>query len=146
MNRLSLKGVRILLSLLFAVILGACEFAPTSTTVSIKNNTDTTFYYWLKYNLADFSAESGRAPSLASGEEKNWDISGDLSAAGAKDGCLTVVVMTESEYNAFKAGDYKDRSDSELFLLKGKYKEASPQESYTVTIEGTASDYSISIK
>ena len=65
--------------ILSVLSLTACQFSPTSTTVTITNDTNEEFVYWLSYRLGEMQNIDDRAPTLAPGESRTWIIKGTLS-------------------------------------------------------------------
>ena len=66
----------VFLSMLFGAffLLSSCQFSPTSTTVTITNNSGEEIVYWLEYRLGEMQDIDYIAPTLADGESKIWTI------------------------------------------------------------------------
>ena len=88
--------------ILSVLSLTACQFSPTSTTVTITNDTNEEIVYWLSYRLGEMQDIKDRAPTLAPGESKTWKIKGTLSATAEKEVGLYVNVLSSEDFDELK--------------------------------------------
>ena len=134
-----------------AFILSSCQFSPTSTTVTIKNESDVEIAYWLEYRLGSMQDLDKPAPTLKPGESFTWPISGKLSATAEKENGLLVEVIEESELDLFKKAN-KNRKDSDILLYVSSYdvpkisNSFDAAETYKVVIKGVSSKEDIKLQ
>lgn len=132
--------------ILSVLSLTACQFSPTSTTVTITNDTNEEFVYWLSYRLGEMQNIDDRAPTLAPGESRTWIIKGTLSAFAETEKGLYVYVLSSEYFDELKYGDYKSLDDWYILLREGICGDFDAADSYEVSITGTASDSDIILK
>ena len=141
----------VLLSMLLGGIflLSSCQFAPTSTTVTITNNSGEAIVYWLEYRLGDMQDIDYTAPTLANGESKTWSITGRLSAIAEKENGLGVYVVSKKEFDIYKKAN-PDTRDSSIIIYKSEvphiFNSFEAADSYNVVIKGTSSNTDIELK
>ena len=107
-----------------------------------KNN----FVYWLTYRLAEMQNIKDRAPTLAPGESKTWNIKGTLSATAEKEVGLYVHVLSSEDFDELKYGDYKSLDDWFILIKEGICGDFDVADSYEVSITGTVLDSQIILK
>jgi len=132
--------------ILSVLSLTACQFSPTSTTVTITNDTNEEIVYWLSYRLGDMQNIKDRAPTLAAGESRTWIIEGTLSAIAGKESGLSVHVLSSQYFDELKYGRYESLDDWYILLREGICGDFDAADSYEVSITGTASDSDIILK
>ena len=132
--------------ILSVLSLTACQFSPTSTTVTITNDTNEEIVYWLSYRLGEMQDIKDRAPTLVPGESKTWKIKGTLSATAEKEVGLYVNVLSSEDFDELKYGDYKSLDDWYILLREGICGDFDAADSYEVSITGTALDSQIILK
>jgi hypothetical protein len=132
--------------ILSVLSLTACQFSPTSTTVTITNDTNEEIVYWLSYRLGDMQNIKDRAPTLAAGESRTWIIKGTLSAFAETKKGLHVYVLSSENFDELKYGRYKSLDDWHILLREGISGDFDVADSYEVSITGTASDSDIILK
>ena len=132
--------------ILSVLSLTACQFSPTSTTVTITNDTNEEIVYWLSYRLGEMQNIKDRAPILAPGESKTWIIRGIFSAFTETENGLSVYVLSSEDFDELKYGDYKSLDDWYILLREGICGDFDAADSYEVSITGTASDSDIILK
>ena len=132
--------------ILSVLSLTACQFSPTSTTVTITNDTNEEIVYWLSYRLGDMQNIKDRAPTLAAGESKTWNIKGTLSAFAETKKGLHVYVLSSEDFDELKYGRYKSLDDWYILINEGISGDFDEADSYEVSITGTASDSDIILK
>ena len=132
--------------ILSVLSLTACQFSPTSTTVTITNDTNEEIVYWLSYRLGEMQDIKDRAPTLAPGESKTWKIKGTLSATAEKEVGLYVNVLSSEDFDELKYGRYKSSDDWFILLREGICGDFDAADSYEVSITGTTSDSDIILK
>ena len=140
------KTVCAVFILVAALVLSGCGLTgPTSTDVTIINETTNSYKFWLSYNLGDMQPVTEDAPVLTAGATGNFHIDGLLSALAAKDAVLSVTICETSNFATLKA---HNSSSSEYYVLTGcslrdgvPYHKSSsgPSERYTVRIKGSDS-------
>lgn len=141
----------VLLSMLLGGIflLSSCQFAPTSTTVTITNNSGEEIVYWLEYRLGDMQDIDYTAPTLANGESRTWSITGRLSAIAEKENGLGVYVVSKKEFDIYKKAN-PDTRDSSIIIYKSEvphiFNSFDAADSYNVVIKGTSSNTDIELK
>ena len=89
-------------------LLSSCQFSPTSTTVTITNDTNVEIVYWLEYRLGfpspyDFDTP---APSLLPGQSWTYDITGKLSAIAEKENGLWVGALSKKALEDLRKSEY----------------------------------------
>ena len=132
--------------ILSVLSLTACQFSPTSTTVTITNDTNEEIVYWLSYRLGEMQNIKDRAPTLAPGESRTWIIKGTLSAITGKENGLSVYVLSSEYFDELKYGRYKSLDDWYILIWEGSCGDFDAADSYEVSITGTASDSDIILK
>lgn len=146
----------VLKTLLLSMILGgifllsSCQFAPTSTTVTITNNSGEEIVYWLEYRLGDMQDIDYMAPTLADGASKTWSITGRLSATAEKENGLGVYVVAKNEFDIYKNA-HPNTKDSSIIIYKKDevphiFNSFDAADSYNVVIKGTSSNTDIELK
>ena len=132
--------------ILSVLSLTACQFSPTSTTVTITNDTNEEIVYWLSYRLGEMQDIKDRAPTLEPGESKTWKIKGTLSATAEKEVGLYVNVLSSEDFDELKYGRYESLDDWYILLREGICGDFDAADSYEVSITGTAFDSDIILK
>ena len=140
------KTAVLMIYILDVLSLTACQFSSTSTTVTITNDTNEEIVYWLAYRLGDMQNIKDRAPTLAPGESKTWDIKGILSAFTKTENGLSVHVLSSEYFDELKYGRYKSLDDWYILINEGISGDFDVADSYEVSITGTASDSDIILK
>ncbi|MBO4534256.1 MAG: hypothetical protein J5726_11265 [Treponema sp.] len=141
----------VLMSILLGGIflLSSCQFSPSSTTVTIKNESGVEIAYWLEYRLGSMQDLGYEAPTLASGESKTWTISAKLSATAEKEWGLVVYVMKKSELDIYKKS-HKDKSDSDVLMYASDvpriHNSFDAADSYNIEITDATSSSGIKLK
>jgi len=132
--------------ILSVLSLTACQFSPTSTTVTITNDTNEEIVYWLSYRLGEMQDIKDRAPTLAPGESKTWTIKGILSAFTKTENGLSVNVLSSEYFDELKYGRYKSSDDWFILITEGISGDFGVADSYEVSITGTVLDSQIILK
>ena len=134
--------------ILSVLSLTACQFSPTSTTVTITNDTNEEIVYWLSYRLGEMQDIKDRAPTLAPGESKTWTIKGILSAFTKTENGLSVHVLSSEYFDELKYETlgYKSSDDWYILISEGICGRFVVADSYEVSITGTAFDSDIILK
>ena len=149
MKKNVLKTVLLSMILGGIFLLSSCQFAPTSTTVTITNNSGEAIVYWLEYRLGDMQDIDYTAPTLANGESKTWSITGRLSAIAEKENGLGVYVVSKKEFDIYKKAN-PDTRDSSIIIYKSEvphiFNSFEAADSYNVVIKGTSSNTDIELK
>ena len=141
----------VFLSMLFGVffLLSSCQFSPTSTIVTITNNSGEEIVYWLEYRLGDMQDIDYIAPTLADGESKIWTITGRLSAIAEKENGLGVWVVSKNKFDIYK-NDHPGKKDSSIIMYDIEaphiFNSFDAADSYNVVIKGTSSKTDIELK
>lgn len=141
----------VFLSMLFGAffLLSSCQFSPTSTIVTITNNSGEEIVYWLEYRLGDMQDIDYIAPTLPDGESKIWTITGRLSAIAEKEWGLEVYVVSKNEFDIYKNA-HPDKKDSSIIMYNSEVPRISNSfdaaDSYNVVIKGTSSKTDIELK
>ncbi|MBR5646515.1 MAG: hypothetical protein IKX23_07765 [Treponema sp.] len=141
----------VFLSMLFGVVflLSSCQFSPTSTIVTITNNSGEEIVYWLEYRLGDMQDIDYIAPTLGDGESKIWTITGRLSAIAEKENGLGVWVVSKNVFDNYK-NDNPGKKDSSIIMYNIEvphiFNSFDAADSYNVVIKGTSSKTDIELK
>ena len=141
----------VLMSILLGGIflLSSCQFSPSSTTVTITNNSGEEIAYWLEYRLGSMQDLDYIAPSLSDGESKTWTISAKLSATAEKEWGLVVDVMKKSELDIYKKSN-KNKSDSDVLMYASDapriHNSFDAADSYNIEITDATSSSGIKLK
>ena len=146
MNLRMLKKYFKLGIILSVLSLTACQFSPTSTIVTITNDTNEEIVYWLSYRLGEMQDIKDCAPTLAPGESKTWKIKGTLSAFTEKEIGLYVNVLSSEDFDELKYGDYKSLDDWFILIQEGICGDFGVADSYEVSITGTVLDSQVILK
>lgn len=149
MKKNVLKTVLLSMILGGIFLLSSCQFAPSSTSVTITNKSGEEIVYWLEYRLGDMQDIDYTAPTLADGESKTWSITGRLSATAEKENGLGVYVVSKKEFDIYKKA-HKDRKDSSIIMYNSEvphiFNSFDAADSYNVVIKGTSSSTDIELK
>lgn len=149
MKKNVLKTVLLSMILGGIFLLSSCQFSPSSTTVTIKNESDVEIAYWLEYRLGSMQDRGYEAPTLASGESKTWTISAELSATAEKEWGLVVDVMKKSELDIYKKS-HKNKSDSDVLMYASDapriHNSFDAADTYKIVITDTSSSSDIKLQ
>ena len=149
MKKNVLKTVLLFMILGGIFLLSSCQFAPSSTTVTITNNSGEEIVYWLEYRLGDMQDINYATPTLGDGESKIWTITGRLSATAEKENGLGVYVVAKNEFDIYKNA-HPDTKDSSIIIYKSEvphiFNSFDAADSYNVVIKGTSSKTDIELK
>ncbi len=110
------KTVCMFLIVFTALVLSGCGLTgPTSTDVTVINETGNSYKIWLSYNGGDMQSRSLDAPVITGGATGQFHIDGTLSAFAAKDASLWVDLCETSTFGTLKAQN-PSKSDWEIFV------------------------------
>ena len=106
------------------------------------------FVYWLSYRLGEMQNIKDRAPTLAPGESKTWNIKGILSAFTETENRLSVHVLSSEYFDELKYETlgYKSSDDWYILIKEGICGDFDAADSYEVSITGTVLDSQIILK